>query len=57
LAGFPRSFACRIGQPNDIATATGLVIQIYGMVEEAYLKAQADAQAAKTTQTAPAPTQ
>jgi hypothetical protein len=56
LAGFPRSFSCRTGQPNDIATATGLVIQICGVVKEAYLEAQADAQAAKAAQPAPAPT-
>jgi hypothetical protein len=51
------NLACRTGQPNDVATATGLVIQIYGVVKAAYLKAQADAQAAKATQPAPAPTQ
>jgi hypothetical protein len=51
------NLACRTGQPNDIAMATGLVIRIYGVVKEAYLKAQADAQAAKAAQPAPAPTQ
>jgi hypothetical protein len=45
------------GQPNDIATATGLVTHIYGVVKAAYLKAQDDAQAAKAAQPAPAPTQ
>jgi hypothetical protein len=41
------NLACRTGQPNDIITATCL----------AYLKAQADAQAAKAAQPAPPPTQ
>jgi hypothetical protein len=44
------AIALLTGQPNDIATATGLVIQIYGVVKEAYLKAQPDAQAAKAAQ-------